>query len=107
MFSRFIPNAAIEILTWTVAVSTAAKAPTALPPQPPARVARPRGVRPVFDPDAGRLVEIPLYWRPELAPGDTLDGPAIIAEDETSTFITARFRASINPVGCIVLERRS
>ena len=33
-------------------------------------------------------------------------GPAIIAEDETSTFITASFDARIDGAGCIVMERR-
>jgi len=68
---------------------------------------RPAGRRPVFDPESVRAVEVPLYWRPDLAPGDTLDGPAVIAEDETSTFLTARFRATINAIGCIVLERHA
>jgi len=106
MFARFIPNAAIEILTWTVTVATPAAKPNPMGAMPAGRVARTAGLRPIFDPEQGRVVEVPLYWRPDLAPGDALEGPAVIAEDETSTFITGRFRASINPVGCIVLERR-
>jgi len=107
MFARFIPNAAIEILTWTVTVSTQAVPPAPLGATSGGKVATPVGKRPVFDPDLGKQVEIPVYWRPDLQPGDTLEGPAVITEDETSTFITGRFRASINPVGCIVLERRA
>jgi N-methylhydantoinase A len=34
-------------------------------------------------------------------------GPAIIAEDETSTFVTASFDARIDAAGCIVMERRA
>jgi len=107
MFARFIPSAAIEILTWTVTVSTPRVLPPPLGAAPPARAAAPAGRRPVFDPESVRAVEVPLYWRPDLAPGDTLDGPAVIAEDETSTFLTARFRATINAIGCIVLERHA
>jgi hypothetical protein len=36
-----------------------------------------------------------------------LDGPAVIAEDETSTFVTSRFRATIDPAGGIVLDKRA
>jgi N-methylhydantoinase A len=107
MFARFIPNAAIEILTWTVTVSTPAVAPAPLGKASGGGVAKPSGKRSVFDPDQGKQVEIPTYWRPDLKPGDSLEGPAVIAEDETSTFITGRFRASINSIGCIVLERRA
>jgi N-methylhydantoinase A len=107
MFARFIPNAAIEILTWTVAVSTAAVAPPPLGATSAMRAAKASGTREVFDPEQGKDINIPVYWRPDLKSGDSLDGPAVIAEDETSTFITDRFRASINPVGCIVLERRA
>ena len=107
MFARFIPAAAIEILTWTVMISTPRVMPPALGTVPPARAADPSGRRPVFDPEFGRTVEVPLFWRPELARGDHLDGPAVIAEDETSTFLTGRFRATINAIGCIVLERRA
>jgi N-methylhydantoinase A len=105
MFARYIPAAAIEILTWTVTVSTPRVLPAPLGPPPAVRVAVPSGRRPVFDPEQGRAVDVPMYWRPELLPGDRLDGPAVIAEDETSTFLTDRYRATINAIGCIVLER--
>jgi N-methylhydantoinase A len=49
---------------------------------------------------------VPVYWRPDLAPGVRISGPAVIAEDETTTFVTAAFDAAINTRGCIVLERR-
>ena len=81
--------------------------PAPLGPTPPARVAAPSGRRPVFDPERGGAIEVPTYWRPDLVPGDRLDGPAVIAEDETSTFVTSRFRATINSAGCIVLDKRA
>jgi N-methylhydantoinase A len=107
MFARFIPTAAIEILTWTVTVSTPRVPPAPLGPTPPARAAAPSARRPVFDPERGESVEVPAYWRPDLVPGDCLDGPAVIAEDETSTFVASRFRATINAAGCIVLDKRA
>ena len=67
---------------------------------------QPRGRRPVLDPAAGELREVPIFWRADLAPGACIKGPAIIAEDETSTFITASFDARIDAAGCIVMERR-
>ena len=39
-------------------------------------------------------------------PGAAIKGPAIIAEDETSTIVGANFTASVNSLGYIILERR-
>ena len=49
---------------------------------------------------------MPTYRRSRLEAGVRVPGPAIIAEDETSTFVTASFDARIDGAGCIVLERR-
>ena len=55
---------------------------------------------------AGAALATPLYWRFDLEPGSVLDGPAIIAEDETSTVVGANFRAVIDALGYIVLNRK-
>jgi len=34
------------------------------------------------------------------------DGPAVIAEDETSTLVGAGFRAAVDALGNLVLERK-
>ena len=46
-------------------------------------------------------MEAPVYWRPDLQPlGARLSGPAIIAEDETTTtFVTAAFDGAVNARG--------
>jgi N-methylhydantoinase A/oxoprolinase/acetone carboxylase beta subunit len=36
-----------------------------------------------------------------------MPGPAVIAEDETTTLVPAGFVARINPLGSIILERTS
>ena len=105
-FARFIPGAAIEILSWSVVASTPKLEATPLP----APVSRPATVpkisRSVMDATTGKTVEMPVYWRFDLSPGDRLSGPAVIAEDETTTIVTARFDAHIDAIGCIVLERK-
>ena len=47
---------------------------------------------------------LPIYWRFDMNPGAALKGPAIIAEDETSTIVGANFKAKINSLGYIILE---
>ena len=84
-------------------------------PRHPARVAdvvrqpagKAAGHRSFFDGRAGHVIEIPLYHRHQMSPGATIAGPAVIAEDETSTFISVSFEAYIDGAGSIVMERKA
>jgi N-methylhydantoinase A len=107
LFRRPIPGAAIEALSWSVLVSTQAQRPIAITPAPEKRAPSPDSSRSFFDGRAGGAVEVPLYRRERLEAGVRVAGPAIIAEDETSTFVTANFDARIDAAGCIVMERRA
>jgi N-methylhydantoinase A len=42
-----------------------------------------------------------------MAPGAVITGPAVIAEDETSTFVSNSFDAYIDGAGSIVMERKA
>jgi N-methylhydantoinase A len=107
LFSRTIPHAEIEILTWSMSVSTMAERANGGASSPvEAFPAQPVGQRRLFDPDRGAEVEMPVHWRADLRPGAWIAGPAVIAEDETTTFVTAAFDAFVNAQACIVLERR-
>ena len=55
--------------------------------------------RPFFDGRAGSTIDVPLYRRERMEAGVRVPGPAIIAEDETSTFVTASFDARIDAPG--------
>jgi N-methylhydantoinase A len=65
------------------------------------------GSRKFFDGRAGQAIEIPLYRRDQMAPGATIAGPAVITEDETSTFVSTSFDAYIDGAGSIVMERKA
>jgi N-methylhydantoinase A len=107
MFARPIPGAAIEILSWSVLVST----PTQRPPLAAAVQAQPAppsiGHRILFDGRTRGQSEVLLYQRADMPAGARIQGPAVIAEDETTTFISASFAAHIDGAGCIVMERKS
>jgi len=105
-FGRPIEGPDIEIVSWSVRASS---------PLPP--VARIEEVgaayrahevtrRQVFDVAAGGFVEAGIYPREELQVGARMDGPAIIVERETSTFVTSNFTATVQPDGCLLVVRR-
>src|SRR5947207_35122 len=67
---------------------------------------KPRAQRPLFDPQAGEFQDVPIYWRSDLDPGTKIAGPAVIAEDDTSTVISPLFEARLDKFGYIALHRR-
>jgi N-methylhydantoinase A len=106
LYSRPIPGVEIEILSWVVAISAPAQGElaTAMPVRP--SEPKPRARRPVFDAQAGTFADVPIYWRSDLAPGAKIAGPAVIAEDDTSTVVSTLFEAHIDKFGYIALNRR-
>ncbi|MBT5496882.1 MAG: hydantoinase/oxoprolinase family protein, partial [Alphaproteobacteria bacterium] len=104
-FRRTLPNAETEILTWSLSLSaqTPDSAPVADSVERSAAV--PIGKRPVFGAKAAAMREVPMYRRTDLALGAGFDGPGIVVEDQTSTYVPQGFSARIAANGYIVLER--
>ena len=106
-FARIIPKAAIEVLNWSVLVSTEAKKPEVMAAVGVAEAPAPTGVRWIFDGRSEKRVEVPVYQRNAMPPGAVVPGPVVIAEDETTTYVSASFDAHIDGAGCIVMERKA
>ncbi len=107
LFARPIPGAAIEVLSWSVLVTTAPRTPARIASAPPRPAPQPAGTRAFHDGRGGGTIEIPFYRREQMLPGVTVAGPALITEDGTSTFIAASFDAVIDGAGCIVMNRKA
>ncbi|MBM3549670.1 MAG: hydantoinase/oxoprolinase family protein [Alphaproteobacteria bacterium] len=106
IYGLALPQMAVEIVTWSVTVSTVPGAAERIASPAETSAAKPIGCRRVYEPALGGLVEMAVYRRPDLEPGATLDGPAVIVEDETTTIVPASFAAAINQRGDIVMESR-
>ena len=106
LYSRSIPGVEIEILSWVLTLSAPSEGELAKPLPVKADKPKPSGKRRVFDPNAGEFLQVPIFWRPDLKPGMELRGPAVIAEDETSTVVSPLFNARIDRFGYIELFRR-
>ena len=101
-----IPHQEAEAITWSVTVSSKAAKPKRAAKATKKAAPKPRSKRTIYDPALGKQVAAPVYWRFDMKPGAAIKGPAIIAEDETSTIVGANFTAAINSLGYIILERR-
>jgi N-methylhydantoinase A len=105
LYSRAIPGVDIEILSWVVAVSAPPQGRLGTPAAGQPFEPKPASRRAIFHPDTGEFQEVGIYWRGDLAPGARIRGPAVIAEDETSTVVSPRFDARIDRYGYIELIR--
>ena len=97
----------IQSVSWSVTVATEPLRPSkARNPalQPEHQV---NGIRKIYDAGLKEMVDYSVYWRFDLEPGVEIVGPAVIAEDETSTIVPAHFTASINSLEYIVMENQA
>ena len=105
-FDRPVPGSDVEIMSYAVVLATA----SAEPPPPPPPVVEATDVtsplsRLVRDTTTGEATPWALHDRAALAAGARITGPAIIAENETSTLISPGWRGVVNGAGYIEMTR--
>ena len=107
LYGRTIPGLDVEVLSWTLSVSSVVPEPSRAEGVAAGRPApEPALRRPVFDPASGREMDTAIYRRPDLEAGMTIAGPALIVEDQTTTVVSPTFDATIDGLGYIVMTRR-
>ena len=105
LYGRIIPRLEIEVVSWTLSLSEARSLPTRQPEVAAKPAPAPNGTRSLVDPVSGMPVDAQVYGRDALQPGAPVQGPAIIAEAETSTLVPQGFTAALNGAGHVVIER--
>ncbi|MBN3787343.1 hydantoinase/oxoprolinase family protein [Burkholderia sp. Ac-20353] len=105
-FGRPIDGLDIEIVSWAV------KASSPLPPVERLQLVdsldpvKAQKTRKIFDAALHRSVEAAIVERGTLGVGETVVGPAIIVEAETSTLVTSSFNATVQPDGCLLVTSK-
>jgi len=107
LFGRTIEGLDVEITVWSVNATT---------PKPSVKVvnlcdsqnsAKACGMRELFDPAIGGLVDADIISRSNMAEGHTVSGPAMITEAETTIVLSSSLSAVQQPDGCIDIQRKS
>jgi len=106
LFNRQIPGAEIEIMSWSVGVTTAAEQRQVLADVALAGSASPITQREVFDAQLGARVTVDVYDRSKLETGQHFSGPAIIVEAGTSTVVSSTFDGYVDTGGALVLTSK-
>jgi N-methylhydantoinase A len=106
-YDRPVPGSDVEIMSYSVVVTTVPEEIDAAPHESQLLEgeAKPARTQLVRDTTTGAVSEWPIYDRGGLAPGVGILGPAIVAEDETSTVIGVGWSARVNGLGYIELLR--
>ena len=105
LFGRVIPDADIEVLTWSLTLSTRPRAPVKDSVSRARIQAKPVRYRRVTE--AGRrAARWPVLARESFKFGTRIEGPALIVEDDTTTVVPRGFVASVTRHAHLLLERR-
>ena len=106
LFGRIVPGMALEVMNWSVRVSTPPEAAPRAGDCAARNVPAPAGTRTLALGQTGDETVAACFRRADLAPGDAVTGPALIVEPQTTTFVSPRFEARIDTAGNIVMTRR-
>ena len=105
LYGRTIGGVDVEVLSWTLTISAAAKHRDEKTDKPHSSVAGTSQRQSFFDPCTGKRSDVPVYQRTQMKAGHSISGPALITEDQTTTVITSAFDAAIDAHGYIILSR--
>jgi N-methylhydantoinase A len=106
-FGRTIPGLEVEAMSWTLRLAAIGAPAEPCAPMAQTRPAPVAIAARIVEAPGGAVIDVPVYDRTRLMPGDVVTGTALIAEAETTTLVTGHFAAEINGLGHIVLTRRS
>ena len=107
LYGRTIPSLEIEILTWSLLVSTKGSDGRAIKMSAKSYAPDTTEFRKLMDAESGEFSDAAVYDRLSLAPGAKIEGPAIITESDTATVITRRFEGQVTDGGYMIFERKN
>ena len=107
LYGRTIPSLEIEILTWSLLVSTKESDGLAINMSAKSYVHDTMEFRKLMDAESGEFNDAAVYDRLSLAPGAKIEGPAIVTESDTATVITRRFEGQVTDGGYMIFERKN
>ena len=105
-FGRAIDDLAIETVSWSVRVSSIVLAGERVELSIASSSAvAPGAYRDAYDAPSGERVETAVVNRNELSPGNRLHGPAIIAEEQTTTVLASHHVCTVQADGTLLITR--
>jgi 5-oxoprolinase (ATP-hydrolysing) len=104
-YSFLMPNRALMVEAVSVEMIGVGDVPTEVTPAARSRGGPPQAAASVDMHTGGRSHRTPVFRRGALQPGDTIRGPAIIAEANATTVVEPGWQADVTPLDHLVLTR--
>ncbi|MGI3185982.1 hydantoinase/oxoprolinase family protein [Nioella aestuarii] len=101
LFGRSVDGMEAEITVWSVNAYTPVPRVTPIGSAAASHAPSPQGRRDMFDPALAKRTTAEVHPRADLPEGATVEGPAVITEDETTIVLPTSRRATAQPDGCI------
>lgn len=106
LFGRTIEGLACEITNWSLIVATVLTDVQAADRHDTGTPADPLRTRGFYDAALRRTVDAQEVARATLTPGVSVDGPAVVVENETTTIVTSAYRVTGQGDGSLRLIRK-
>ncbi len=95
LYSRILPNADIEILTWSLSLSIANEEKTSFKNIKSFNKIKESKLVDFVDYERNEKIKIPYFERSALKPGDIINGQCIISEDQTTVVVSKNFNTKV------------
>ena len=95
LYSRTLPNADIEILTWSLSLSIMGKNKTEYLELDSYKKIKENSLIDYYDYESGEQIKIPNYERTKLNPGDLIEGQCVITEAQTTIVVSNNFNTKV------------
>jgi N-methylhydantoinase A len=104
LYGRIIPGLDVEVLSWTLNLTTAQEQALPVDETLP-RSSNDKDYPTRLIMDDGNLVPTQQVFRDQLPKHERLEGPMLIIEDQTTTVVPSRFAVHVNARDDLVMEK--
>ena len=106
LFGRALDGLDIEIMNWSVQASSPLVDVQLVTRLSATSSLQSDSKRNIFDAKQQAMIEAGVFDRDQMVAGNQVSGPAIIAENETTTIVTSAFEAIMQGDGCLLVQRK-
>ena len=95
LYSRILPNADIEILTWSLSISVKNENSNSFKKLNSYKKIKETSLVDFVDYQSGKQIEVPYFERTTLKPGNITYGQCIISEEQTTIIVSKNFNTKV------------
>ena len=95
LYSRILPNADIEILTWSLSLSIKNEKLNSFQKLNSYKKIKEQSLVDIVDYDSSKKIKVPYFERDSLKPGDIIEGHCIISEEQTTIVVSNKFNTKV------------